>query len=72
VTQANAAQLKAELDAREEILRTATLARLAYDGVDGTPRVIPIGVLWTGQAVSSPRTRPRRSSRRSAHGRGWR
>ena len=51
MTQANAARLKAELDAGEEILRTATLARLAYDGVDGTPRVIPIGFLWTGQAV---------------------
>jgi nitroimidazol reductase NimA-like FMN-containing flavoprotein (pyridoxamine 5'-phosphate oxidase superfamily) len=51
VTQANAARLKAELDAGEEILRTATLARLAYDGVDGTPRVIPIGFLWTGHAV---------------------
>jgi DNA-binding transcriptional LysR family regulator len=51
VTQANAAQLKAELDAGEEILRTATLARLAYDGIDGTPRVIPIGFLWTGAAV---------------------
>jgi Pyridoxamine 5'-phosphate oxidase len=51
VTQANAAQLKAELNAGEEILRTATLARLAYVGVDGTPRVIPIGFLWTGQAV---------------------
>jgi nitroimidazol reductase NimA-like FMN-containing flavoprotein (pyridoxamine 5'-phosphate oxidase superfamily) len=47
----NAAQLKAEIDAGEEILRTATLARLAYEGVDGTPRVIPIGFLWTGQAV---------------------
>ena len=51
MAQANAAQLRAELDAGEEILRTATLARLAYDGVDGTPRVIPIGFLWTGQAV---------------------
>jgi hypothetical protein len=51
VTQANAAQLKAELDAGEEILCTATLARLAYNGVDGTPRVIPVGFLWTGQAV---------------------
>ena len=51
MTQANAAQLKAELDAGKEILRTATLARLAYDGLDGTPRVIPIGFLWTGQAV---------------------
>jgi hypothetical protein len=51
VTQANAAQLEAELDAGEEILRTATLACLAYDGIDGTPRVVPIGFLWTGQAV---------------------
>ena len=51
MTQASAAQLKAELDAGEEILRTATLARLAYGGVDGTPRVIPIGFLWTGEAV---------------------
>ncbi|HEV7586441.1 MAG TPA: pyridoxamine 5'-phosphate oxidase family protein [Solirubrobacteraceae bacterium] len=49
--QPDSARLKAELDAGEEILRTATLARLAYDGVDGTPRVIPIGFLWTGQAV---------------------
>ena len=51
MTQADPAQLKAELDAGEELLRTATLARLAYDGVDGTPRVIPIGFLWTGEAV---------------------
>jgi hypothetical protein len=45
------AELKTELDAAEEVLRTATLARLAYDGIDGTPRVIPIGFLWTGDAV---------------------
>ena len=51
MTQVDRAQLEAELDAGEEILRTATLARLAYDGVDGTPRVIPIGFLWTGHAV---------------------
>jgi hypothetical protein len=51
VTEANPAQLQGELDAAEEILRTATLARLAYDGIDGTPRVIPIGFLWTGEAV---------------------
>jgi hypothetical protein len=44
-------EVQAELDAAEEILRTATLARLAYEGVDGTPRVIPIGFLWTGEAV---------------------
>jgi hypothetical protein len=50
-TQMDAAELKAELEAAEEILRTATLARLAYDGIDGTPRVIPIGFFWTGEAV---------------------
>ncbi len=43
--------LKAELDAAEEILRTVALARIAYAGIDGTPRVIPIGFLWTGRAV---------------------
>ena len=47
----DAAELKAELDPAAEILRTATVARLAYDGIDGTPRVIPIGFLWTGDAV---------------------
>ncbi len=51
MSQMDATELKAELDAAEETLRTATLARLAYDGVDGTPRVIPIGFLWTGGAV---------------------
>src|ERR1700749_2250667 len=51
MTQMDATELKAELEAGEEILRTATLARLAYDGIDGTPRVIPIGFLWTGEAV---------------------
>lgn len=44
-------ELQAELEAAEEMLRTATLARLAYDGLDGTPRVVPIGFLWTGEAV---------------------
>jgi nitroimidazol reductase NimA-like FMN-containing flavoprotein (pyridoxamine 5'-phosphate oxidase superfamily) len=51
MTAMNPRELKAELDAGEEILRTATLARLAYDGTDGAPRVIPIGFLWTGAAV---------------------
>jgi Pyridoxamine 5'-phosphate oxidase len=51
MSEMNSADLKAELDAGEEILRTATLARLAYNGVDGTPRVIPIAFLWTGDAV---------------------
>jgi Pyridoxamine 5'-phosphate oxidase len=51
MTKMDATDLRAELDAAEEILRTAPLARLAYDGIDGTPRVIPIGFLWTCEAV---------------------
>jgi nitroimidazol reductase NimA-like FMN-containing flavoprotein (pyridoxamine 5'-phosphate oxidase superfamily) len=51
MTQMDTAELQGELEAAEETLRTATLARLAYDGIDGTPRVIPIGFLWTGRAV---------------------
>jgi hypothetical protein len=50
-TQMTPRELKAELEPAAELLRTATLARLAYDGIDGTPRVIPIGFLWTGDAV---------------------
>jgi len=51
MSQMEAAELRDELEAGEEMLRTATIARLAYDGIDGTPRVIPIGFLWTGEAV---------------------
>jgi hypothetical protein len=47
----NAKDLRAELEAAEELLRTPTPARLAYEGSDGTPRVIPIGFFWTGDAV---------------------
>lgn len=50
-TQMTPQELKAELEAAEEILRTPTPAHLAYDGIDGTPRVVPIGFLWTGDAV---------------------
>jgi hypothetical protein len=51
MTAMNKTELQAELEPAEELLRTATLARLAYDGTDGMPRVIPIGFLWTGEAV---------------------
>jgi nitroimidazol reductase NimA-like FMN-containing flavoprotein (pyridoxamine 5'-phosphate oxidase superfamily) len=33
----------------QELLRTQSLTRLAYNGVDGFPRVIPIGFRWDGQ-----------------------
>jgi uncharacterized protein YndB with AHSA1/START domain/nitroimidazol reductase NimA-like FMN-containing flavoprotein (pyridoxamine 5'-phosphate oxidase superfamily) len=34
------------LPAAQELLRDRSLARLAYNGPDGFPRVIPIGFLW--------------------------
>ncbi|GAA1080526.1 pyridoxamine 5'-phosphate oxidase family protein [Nocardiopsis composta] len=39
-----------ERPAARELLSGA-LARLAYVARDGTPRVVPIGFLWTGTAV---------------------
>jgi nitroimidazol reductase NimA-like FMN-containing flavoprotein (pyridoxamine 5'-phosphate oxidase superfamily) len=46
-----------------DLLTKASLARLAYNGQDGLPRVIPIGFLWTGEhvvictATSAPKVR---------------
>ena len=33
------------------LLESAPLARLAYNGSDGCPRVIPIGFFWNGDEV---------------------
>ena len=33
------------------LLESPLLARLAYNGVDGAPRVVPIGYVWTGSAI---------------------
>lgn len=35
----------------EQLLQTPDPARLAYNGPDGFPRVIPIGFLWTGADI---------------------
>ncbi len=35
----------------QELLASTSMARLAYIGTDGTPRVIPIGFFWTGDQV---------------------
>lgn len=35
----------------QELLASATVARLAYTGKDGFPRAIPIGFHWNGEAV---------------------
>ena len=34
-----------------ELLESAQLARLAYNGPDGLPRVIPIGFHWNGEQI---------------------
>jgi len=47
----------------QELLATQTLARLAYTGPDGFPRVIPVGFHWDGEQLivctvpSSPKVR---------------
>jgi hypothetical protein len=35
----------------QELLRSGTLTRLAYNGPDGLPRVIPIGFYWNGERI---------------------
>jgi hypothetical protein len=35
----------------QELLTSANLARLAYTGKDGFPRVIPVGFYWNGEAI---------------------
>jgi nitroimidazol reductase NimA-like FMN-containing flavoprotein (pyridoxamine 5'-phosphate oxidase superfamily) len=35
----------------QQLLHAATPARLAYTGLDGAPRVIPIGWQWDGSAL---------------------
>jgi hypothetical protein len=34
-----------------KLLASATLLRLAYNGADGFPRVIPIGRYWNGNRI---------------------
>jgi hypothetical protein len=38
-------------DGAVELLERAPMSRLAYTGIDGFPRVIPIGFFWNGEAV---------------------
>ena len=35
----------------QELLHSAPLARLAYNGLDGFPRVVPCGFFWTDGAI---------------------
>jgi nitroimidazol reductase NimA-like FMN-containing flavoprotein (pyridoxamine 5'-phosphate oxidase superfamily) len=55
----------------QELLHSALLARLGYNGTDGPPRVIPIGYHWNGgqfvicTAEQAPKVRALRLNRRS-------
>jgi hypothetical protein len=57
-SQPQSAQQKADVMAEalaqpgaQDLLATARLARLAYNGLDGLPRVIPIGFHWNGGQI---------------------
>ena len=47
----------------QELLHSPLLTRLAYNGLDGSPRVVPIGYVWNGTsfimstAVAAPKVR---------------
>lgn len=45
----------------QELLMSRVPARLAYDGPDGTPRVVPVWFHWTGEALvmASPADAPK-------------
>nr|WP_107910990.1 pyridoxamine 5'-phosphate oxidase family protein [Streptomyces chartreusis] len=43
--------IERELADAHELLDQASMARLAYNGLDGLPRVIPIGIFWTGEEI---------------------
>ncbi|MFK3978937.1 pyridoxamine 5'-phosphate oxidase family protein [Micromonospora sp. NPDC050397] len=40
-----------DTDVAQRLLTTPLVARLAYTGKDGTPRLIPVNFLWTGDEV---------------------
>ena len=39
----------------QELLTSSIPARFAYTGLDGGPRVVPVGFLWNGAHLRSPR-----------------
>jgi pyridoxamine 5'-phosphate oxidase-like protein len=47
----DAKQVEKELADADELLSRASMARLAYIGSDGLPRVVPIGIFWTGDEI---------------------
>ncbi|MGW6788420.1 pyridoxamine 5'-phosphate oxidase family protein [Streptomyces chartreusis] len=47
----NPRHIEQELADAHELLDQASMARVAYNGLDGLPRVIPIGIFWTGEEI---------------------
>lgn len=45
----------------QELLASTSAAHLAYIGLDGTPRVVPVGFFWTGDhfVISTATTSPK-------------
>ena len=56
----------------QELVNAAIPARLAYLGLDGAPRVIPIGFDYDGTHFTVSPFRRRRTWQRSKPTRGWR
>jgi nitroimidazol reductase NimA-like FMN-containing flavoprotein (pyridoxamine 5'-phosphate oxidase superfamily) len=54
-------EIDAELGAAAALLDGTQFAHLAYTAADGTPRVVPIGIYWTGTefVVSTSDTAPK-------------
>jgi Pyridoxamine 5'-phosphate oxidase len=44
-------EMLGELGEAEKLLWSVAVARLAYNGHDGSPRVIPIAFHWTGEEI---------------------
>jgi hypothetical protein len=60
-------EVDAELEIAAELLDATQFGHLAYTGADGTPRVVPIGIYWTGTefVVSTADTAPKVRSLRA-------
>jgi nitroimidazol reductase NimA-like FMN-containing flavoprotein (pyridoxamine 5'-phosphate oxidase superfamily) len=47
----NRQELDQELEQAGALLQSAQMARLAYNGPDGLPRVVPVGFHWNGEHI---------------------
>ena len=54
-------EIDSELAAAQELLASTSAAHLAYNAIDGTPRVVAVGVYWAGDefVISTAATAPK-------------